>query len=147
MDLPSPLFRLFSSFQTNITIFTSNKCEKCPSGIQCWDSNPRLSGHESPPTTIRPGLVPRLSIFIDFIFWINTFSKCSFTSSARALAQELNCRASSAKELFTSPENKDFWRLLSTRTCLDRHLTSIIKKVWKTGTKIQEQSKDTPIRS
>ena len=25
-----PLFRLFSSFQTNITILTTNKCEKMP---------------------------------------------------------------------------------------------------------------------
>ena len=26
-----PLFRLFLSFQTNNTIITANKCEKCPS--------------------------------------------------------------------------------------------------------------------
>ena len=31
----------FSSFQTNVTVLTTNKCEKCPSSIQCWDSNPR----------------------------------------------------------------------------------------------------------
>ena len=23
-------------------VFTANKCEKCPSSIQCWDSNPQL---------------------------------------------------------------------------------------------------------
>ena len=28
MGQPRPLFRLFSSFQTNITILTTNKCEK-----------------------------------------------------------------------------------------------------------------------
>ena len=48
-------FVLYLSFQTNITIITTNKCEKCPSSIQCWDSNPRLLEHESPITT-RPGL-------------------------------------------------------------------------------------------
>ena len=37
-------FRVFKQ-----TIFTTNKCEKCPSSIQCWDSNPRPSEHESPP--------------------------------------------------------------------------------------------------
>ena len=28
MGHPRPLFHLFSSFQANITIFTTNKCEK-----------------------------------------------------------------------------------------------------------------------
>ena len=53
-----PLFHLFSSFQANITIFTANKCEKCPSSIQGWGSNPQPSEHESPPITTRPGLPP-----------------------------------------------------------------------------------------
>ena len=52
------LFRLFSSFQTNITIFTTNKCEKCPSSLCRWDSNPRTSEYESPPITTWPGLLP-----------------------------------------------------------------------------------------
>ena len=56
MGHPRPLFRSFSSFQTNITIFTTNKCEKCPSSILCWDSNPWPSEHESPPMTTRPRL-------------------------------------------------------------------------------------------
>ena len=50
------LFRLFLSFQTNITIFTTNKCEKCPSSIRSWDSNPQPSEHESPPITTTQGL-------------------------------------------------------------------------------------------
>ena len=53
-------FRLFSSFQTNITNFTTNVCEKnvhLPS-IRCWDSNPRPPEHESPSITTRPGLPP-----------------------------------------------------------------------------------------
>ena len=48
----------FPKRQTNITIFTSNKCEKCPSNIRCWDSNPRPSEHESSHITTRPGLPP-----------------------------------------------------------------------------------------
>ena len=56
---PRPLFRLFPSFQTNNTSFTTNKGEKCPSCKQCWDLNPQPLGHESPPITIRPGLLPK----------------------------------------------------------------------------------------
>ena len=56
MDQPQRLFHLFLPFQTNITIFTANKCEKCPSSIWCQDSNSRPLEHESPPITTRPGL-------------------------------------------------------------------------------------------
>ena len=46
----------FRSFQTNIiTEITTNICEKYPSSLQCRDSNPRPSEHESPPITTRPG--------------------------------------------------------------------------------------------
>ena len=48
MGLPRPLFRLFLSFQAN---FTTIKCEKCPSSLQLWDSNPRPLEHESSPIT------------------------------------------------------------------------------------------------
>ena len=47
-------FRLFKQHYN----FTTNKCEKCPSSIQCWDSNPQSSDRESPPITTRPGLPP-----------------------------------------------------------------------------------------
>ena len=50
---PRPLFHLFLSFQTHNTILY---VKKCPSSIQCWDSNPRLTEHESPPITTRSGL-------------------------------------------------------------------------------------------
>ena len=56
---PTPAsFYLFSSFQTHITIFTTNKCEKCPSSIWRWDSNSWPLEHESPPITTTPGLLP-----------------------------------------------------------------------------------------
>ena len=59
MGQPRPLFVYFWSFQTNIiTIFTTNKCEKCPSSIQCRDSNPRPPEREPLPITTRPGLPP-----------------------------------------------------------------------------------------
>ena len=32
--------------------------KKCPSSKRWWDSNPRPSGHESPPIITRPGLPP-----------------------------------------------------------------------------------------
>ena len=64
MVQPTPLFRLFLSFQTNITILTTNQCEKmsCPSIIRCRDSNPWPLECESPPITTRPGLPPSFLI-------------------------------------------------------------------------------------
>ena len=53
---PRPLFRLFSSFQTNITICATNKCEKCPSSVWFGDLNPRPLDHESSLMTTRPWL-------------------------------------------------------------------------------------------
>ena len=50
----SNLFVYFWPFQTNNAIFTTNKCEKCPSSIQCWYFNPRPPEHESSPVTTRP---------------------------------------------------------------------------------------------
>ena len=60
-------FYLFSSFQTHITIFTINKCVKCPSSLRCRDSNSRPLAHESHPITTRPELLT------DFLFCLHTF--------------------------------------------------------------------------
>ena len=66
MGQSRPHFHLFSSFQTNITIFTINYVNKCPSSIRCWDLSPRPSGHEFPPITTRPGLPPQVqNYFVD----------------------------------------------------------------------------------
>ena len=59
MGHPRSLFRLFSSNPTNITILLQIYVKKCPSSIQCRDSNQWPSGHESPPITTRPGLLPK----------------------------------------------------------------------------------------
>ena len=66
MGQPRPLFRLFSVFSTNNTIFTTNQCEKmsCPSSIRRRDSNPRPLDHESPPITTRSGLPPNMAIYL-----------------------------------------------------------------------------------
>ena len=56
----SASFRLFSSFQTNNTLFTTNQCKKCPFSIHHPDSNPRPLKHELTLITTRPGL-PTLS--------------------------------------------------------------------------------------
>ena len=65
MGHPRPLFRLFLSFQTNITILTTNIREKMlrPSSLRCRDSNPRPLEHESPPKSTRPGLPPNMGMF------------------------------------------------------------------------------------
>ena len=55
-----PLFRSFSPFQTTITIFKTNICEKYPSSIRWWNSNPL---HESPPIITRPGLPSEIRAF------------------------------------------------------------------------------------
>ena len=61
---PGHFFILFLSFQTNITIFTTHKCEKFPYSIRCWDSNPRPLEHESPPITTIPGLSPMVQCIV-----------------------------------------------------------------------------------
>ena len=57
------LFRLFSSFQTNVTIFTTIWCEKCPSSIWCLDLKPQPLECESPPIITRPGTLSNLIFF------------------------------------------------------------------------------------
>ena len=58
MGQPRPLFYLISSFQTHYKFYNKYLCEKCPSSIQCWDSNSQPAEHESPPITTRLGLLP-----------------------------------------------------------------------------------------
>ena len=63
MGQPGLFFVYFWSFQTNIiTIFTTNKCEKCTSSLRCQDSNPRPLECEPLPITTRPGLPPNLKV-------------------------------------------------------------------------------------
>ena len=61
-------FIYFPPFQTNNTIFITNKCEKmsCPSCIRHRDSNPQSLKHEMSPITIRPRLLSPNSLFLSF---------------------------------------------------------------------------------
>ena len=84
MGHPRPLFHLFSSFQTHITILTTTRCGKmlCPSSIWHRDLNPRPSEHESPPITTRPGLPPDLAVFYGavtlYFFSVNQWQILTF---------------------------------------------------------------------
>ena len=65
---PGFFFVYFWSFHTTNTIFSTNQCEKCPSSIQHWDSNPWPFKHESSPITTRPGLPPCEPLFYFLVF-------------------------------------------------------------------------------
>ena len=47
---------LFSGFSNKHYNIYNKICEKIPSSIWCWDSNPRPLWRESPPTSTWPGL-------------------------------------------------------------------------------------------
>ena len=93
MGQPRPPLHLFVSFQTHITIFSTNRyVRKCPSSIQCRDSNTWPLEHESPPLTTRPGLSPMCLFFFSsptlhfwkILFLISfyfNFGQSNFTSS------------------------------------------------------------------
>ena len=57
MTILSFIFGLFN--QTSLQFLKQIFVKKCPSSIQCRDSNPRPLEHESPPITTRPGLPPK----------------------------------------------------------------------------------------
>ena len=61
LNKPSPAsFFVYFQLRKQTTIFTTNKCEKCPSSKWHWDSNTQPLEHESPPLTTGPGLPPKL---------------------------------------------------------------------------------------
>ena len=77
MGQPRPLFHSFLSFQTQITNFITNRfVKKCPSSIQCWDSDSRPLEHEFPPITTRaPGLPPnKFKIIFQMLVFFYSFS-------------------------------------------------------------------------
>ena len=60
--IPASFLFIFSLFQTNINpIFTTNQCEKSPSSIRYWDSNPRPSDCNYYPKTTKQGHPPKHS--------------------------------------------------------------------------------------
>ena len=68
-----PLFVYFWSFQTNNRNFHNKPTWKmsCPSSIRHRDSNPWPLKHELSPITTRPGLLPSVSVLLQFA--IKTF--------------------------------------------------------------------------
>ena len=64
MGQPGLFFHCFGLFRQILQFLWQIYVKKCPSNIQCQDSNQWPSKHESPPTTTRPGLPPNLKLFI-----------------------------------------------------------------------------------
>ena len=65
---PSPAsFSFIFVFSKKHYNFTTNKCEKCPSSLRCWDLNPQPFEHESPPIITRPGLPPLSPFVVNYI--------------------------------------------------------------------------------
>ena len=66
MGQPRPLLSfIFGLFkQTSLQFLQQIYVKKCPSSIQCQDSNPQPSEHEPPPITTRPGFPQMLCLFL-----------------------------------------------------------------------------------
>ena len=54
-NIPDLFFVYFCLFEQKIPFLQQIYVKKCPSRIQCCDSNPRPLEHEYPPITTRPG--------------------------------------------------------------------------------------------
>ena len=96
IPFPASFSFIFGLFQTNNAIFTINKCEKCPSSIQCWDSNPRPLEHESSPITTR-----LCSIFLCFAAFV-----CFLLNRRRRLLRRPNLHYLSLNLVFFIQERE-----------------------------------------
>ena len=56
MGNPDLFFIYFCLSKHTVQFLQQINVKKCPSSIQCWDSNPQPLEHESPPITTRPAL-------------------------------------------------------------------------------------------
>ena len=57
LNVPRPLFVYFLFiYKQTLHFLQPIKVKKCPSSLQCLDSNPQPSEYESTPLTTRPGL-------------------------------------------------------------------------------------------
>ena len=63
-------FRLFLSFQTNITMFTTNICEKCPSGV--WIRTPYLQNISLHPWPLNQDSHPTALNYLPLLLKITT---------------------------------------------------------------------------
>ena len=112
MGQPLPLFRLFRLLQTNITILTTNTCEKCPSSIRRQDSNSQPSDFESPPLTTRPRLPPNiLNISYSHPLFISVFNLMLDASlNRKTFSVVRDCTRGGSN--FSSPHSGHLARLL-----------------------------------
>ena len=60
---PASFSFIFVLSNKHYKFYNKHVCEKCPSSIQCQDSNSQPLEHEPPPITTRPGL-PAQNVFI-----------------------------------------------------------------------------------
>ena len=66
-----PLIRLLSVFfQQMIQILHQINVKKCPTSMQCRDSNSRPSDYESPLLTTRPGFPNTFRLFNDAVYLV-----------------------------------------------------------------------------
>ena len=63
MAHPVLFFSYFRLFKHTIQVLQQINVKTSPSRIRCWDLNPQPLKHESPPTTTRPGLLPKKAPF------------------------------------------------------------------------------------
>ena len=79
---PASISLMFGLFQTNNTIFTTNKCKKCPSSLLCRDLNPQPLEQQPSPITTRQGL-PFTAKLFNFDF-LPIFHQLTWTKAYRS---------------------------------------------------------------
>ena len=84
MGHPGLFLIYFCLFKHTLQFLQQINVIKCPSSIQCWDSNPQPLEHESPPITTRPGIPHKGNL--DFL------RKKSFITSTAAGDADLRSR-------------------------------------------------------
>ena len=91
-----PLFLWFLVFLKQtlqfLHVFITMYCEKCPSSIWCWDSNPNRLKRESPLITTRPRLPPIDLRRLFIVLWQNILNIAfSFYEN---VAENRSCKSS-----------------------------------------------------
>ena len=110
MGQPWPLLSfIFGLFKrTSLQVLQKIYVKKCPSSIQCRDSNPQPSERESPPITTRPGLpfgyctIPKTVAEFFSVFW---GSKIWFTTPPTSWSSWRSLPESRPRRRW-----KSFWR-------------------------------------
>ena len=100
MGQPRPLLSFIFGLFKQISLQSLQQIYwKCPSSIQCWDSNPQTSEHESPSITTRLGLPP--NVFI-----------CFYVSSPNEVSRKSCCQCDQMAWLFFN-----IWSFTTMKIC------------------------------